>query len=147
MKCSVVIVFFFKQKTAYEMRISDWSSDVCSSDLALADRGWTSREYVPAGELIPGMAYLVRRILENSSQAGFLTMGRGGEASVESLAPPPVVSDPPHVAPDDAPFERAPTARRLSREFREAFGYEQATSEEHTSEPKSTVHTSYAVHC
>src|SRR3546814_7663755 len=28
-----VFVFFFKQKTAYEMRISDWSSDVCSSDL------------------------------------------------------------------------------------------------------------------
>src|SRR3546814_4812252 len=31
--CLFVIVFFFKQKTAYEMRISDWSSDVCSSDL------------------------------------------------------------------------------------------------------------------
>src|SRR3546814_12697757 len=30
-------VFFFKQKTAYEMRISDWSSDVCSSDLAAAE--------------------------------------------------------------------------------------------------------------
>src|SRR3546814_8531212 len=29
--------FFFKQKTAYEMRISDWSSDVCSSDLAAVD--------------------------------------------------------------------------------------------------------------
>src|SRR3546814_11127701 len=29
-------IFFFKQKTAYEMRISDWSSDVCSSDLDLA---------------------------------------------------------------------------------------------------------------
>src|SRR3546814_16634111 len=29
----MVYVFFFKQKTAYEMRISDWSSDVCSSDL------------------------------------------------------------------------------------------------------------------
>src|SRR3546814_20916784 len=28
------MVFFFKQKTAYELRISDWSSDVCSSDLA-----------------------------------------------------------------------------------------------------------------
>src|SRR3546814_5498819 len=28
-----IAVFFFKQKTAYEMRISDWSSDVCSSDL------------------------------------------------------------------------------------------------------------------
>src|SRR3546814_4332520 len=29
----LVFVFFFKQKTAYDMRISDWSSDVCSSDL------------------------------------------------------------------------------------------------------------------
>src|SRR3546814_3366470 len=32
----VLFFFFFKQKTAYEMRISDWSSDVCSSDL----RSW-----------------------------------------------------------------------------------------------------------
>src|SRR3546814_3909262 len=32
----VVCFFFFKQKTAYEMRISDWSSDVCSSDLLAA---------------------------------------------------------------------------------------------------------------
>src|SRR3546814_6600296 len=31
-----MFVFFFKQKTAYEMRISDWSSDVCSSDLTHA---------------------------------------------------------------------------------------------------------------
>src|SRR3546814_7345635 len=42
----MVFVFFFKQKTAYEMRISDWSSDVCSSDLFLAwhkilyKKGW-----------------------------------------------------------------------------------------------------------
>src|SRR3546814_3459296 len=33
-----ILFFFFKQKTAYEMRISDWSSDVCSSDLP-ADHG------------------------------------------------------------------------------------------------------------
>src|SRR3546814_3823018 len=33
---SSVFFFFFKQKTAYEMRISDWSSDVCSSDLCSA---------------------------------------------------------------------------------------------------------------
>src|SRR3546814_7312647 len=32
---SYLYVFFFKQKTAYEMRISDWSSDVCSSDLVI----------------------------------------------------------------------------------------------------------------
>src|SRR3546814_2511119 len=36
--CSFVVCFFFKQKTAYEMRISDWSSDVCSSDLAALPR-------------------------------------------------------------------------------------------------------------
>src|SRR3546814_12810910 len=40
--------FFFKQKTAYEMRISDWSSDVCSSDLSKWSRpsaraGWARR--------------------------------------------------------------------------------------------------------
>src|SRR3546814_3640956 len=34
-----MVVFFFKQKTAYEMRISDWSSDVCSSDLARDHEG------------------------------------------------------------------------------------------------------------
>src|SRR3546814_3964652 len=34
----VSVVFFFKQKTAYEMRISDWSSDVCSSDLLVGRR-------------------------------------------------------------------------------------------------------------
>src|SRR3546814_7047794 len=33
--CWLVVFFFFEQKTAYEMRISDWSSDVCSSDLLL----------------------------------------------------------------------------------------------------------------
>src|SRR3546814_6790691 len=36
----VVLFFFFKQKTAYEMRISDWSSDVCASDLPTrSDKG------------------------------------------------------------------------------------------------------------
>src|SRR3546814_425484 len=33
-----IFFFFFKQKTAYEMRISDWSSDVCSSDLEVRER-------------------------------------------------------------------------------------------------------------
>src|SRR3546814_9938281 len=32
-----IYIFFFKQKTAYEMRISDWSSDVCSSDLKVLE--------------------------------------------------------------------------------------------------------------
>src|SRR3546814_10964812 len=44
-------MFFFKQKTAYEMRISDWSSDVCSSDLRL-DAAATVERYAPALERI-----------------------------------------------------------------------------------------------
>src|SRR3546814_5922181 len=36
-----IFFFFFKQKTAYEMRISDWSSDVCSSDLAFSETGYS----------------------------------------------------------------------------------------------------------
>src|SRR3546814_14849962 len=36
--CVFVVFFFFKQKTAYELRISDWSSDVCSSDLITAEQ-------------------------------------------------------------------------------------------------------------
>src|SRR3546814_13663345 len=35
--CALVVLLFFKQKSAYEMRISDWSSDVCSSDLEMPD--------------------------------------------------------------------------------------------------------------
>src|SRR3546814_14587492 len=35
--CHLFFFFFFKKKTAYEMRISDWSSDVCSSDLGSAE--------------------------------------------------------------------------------------------------------------
>src|SRR3546814_2897913 len=39
----LLVFFFFKQKTAYEMRISDWSSDVCSSDLASSVRCFSAR--------------------------------------------------------------------------------------------------------
>src|SRR3546814_18145686 len=45
--------FFFKQKTAYEMRISDWSSDVCSSDLERLIRLFLSQS--PAGLIVVGI--------------------------------------------------------------------------------------------
>src|SRR3546814_10300025 len=45
----LVFFLFFKQKTAYEMRISDWSSDVCSSDLAGA-RAHRNRRSQPAAQ-------------------------------------------------------------------------------------------------
>src|SRR3546814_16706638 len=51
------IVFFFKQKTAYEMRISDWSSDVCSSDLK-GDTIVDTDEYIRAGATLEAMQSL-----------------------------------------------------------------------------------------
>src|SRR3546814_18020944 len=48
-----VFFFFFKQKTAYEMRISDWSSDVCSSDLIRRAAGSNGRERSPTGSARP----------------------------------------------------------------------------------------------
>src|SRR3546814_14806580 len=50
----VDIIFFFKKKTAFEMRISDWSSDVCSSDLASspASYHWLSAPDAPAPSAI-----------------------------------------------------------------------------------------------
>src|SRR3546814_3755770 len=52
--------FFFKQKTAYEMRISDWSSDVCSSDLNLLQRSPIANiDFMSAGPQPPSAAELL----------------------------------------------------------------------------------------
>src|SRR3546814_8058764 len=62
-------IFFFKQKTAYEMRISDWSSDVCSSDLSgqyeIAE-GKNGRSQIIITELPYGVnkALLIERFAE-----------------------------------------------------------------------------------
>src|SRR3546814_15109738 len=66
-------VFFFKQNAAYEMRISDWSSDVCSSDL-----GWISlgeRKYAPP--VLPedgAIAPLTRRYLSQHQALQYLAL-------------------------------------------------------------------------
>src|SRR3546814_979609 len=64
----VVFFFFFKQKTAYEMRISDWSSDVCSSDLS------RSRGYRNGGRPLATRRYR-RRVRGAPTTRG---RGRGG---------------------------------------------------------------------
>src|SRR3546814_4677051 len=64
--------FFFKQKTAYEMRISDWSSDVCSSDLLEAGARAGRRFLEDQGDLLAGELRLlvaaVLRFLQRRSQ-------------------------------------------------------------------------------
>src|SRR3546814_4897270 len=63
-------VFFFKQKTAYEMRISDWSSDVCSSDLERnpADLKWNEigAEYIVESTGL----FLTKELAQGHLQAG-----------------------------------------------------------------------------
>src|SRR3546814_9238758 len=67
----VVLSFFvFKQKTAYEMRISDWSSDVCSSDLHVA---W---EDVGAHQFADCIAVFEHAMLERFVVAGFFRVGQ-----------------------------------------------------------------------
>src|SRR3546814_9423023 len=78
----ICLLFFFKQKTAYEMRISDWSSDVCSSDLlskqAVAYRQMSLLLRRPPGrEAYPGdVFYLHSRLLERAAKMND-SMGAG----------------------------------------------------------------------
>src|SRR3546814_5622894 len=75
--------FFFKQKTAYEMRISDWSSDVCSSDLTELGRI----------ELSPGQIALVprgvrfRALLPDGSARGYVAENHGNLFRLPDLGP------------------------------------------------------------
>jgi len=55
--------------------------------VGLAKMGWATRNYVPIGSLLVGMAYLVRRIMENSSQVGVLTMMRSHKKKGRMPAP------------------------------------------------------------
>lgn len=57
---------------------------------AFARNGFLVREYAPVGELLPGMAYLVRRLLENTSNQGFVRQGFYENESVERLLQKPV---------------------------------------------------------
>src|SRR4029077_7867303 len=57
---------------------------------AAVARGLRLREYVPVGEMIPGMAYLVRRLLENTSNESWLRAGFLDNASPEQLLAPPL---------------------------------------------------------
>jgi RHH-type proline utilization regulon transcriptional repressor/proline dehydrogenase/delta 1-pyrroline-5-carboxylate dehydrogenase len=55
---------------------------------ALAESGFRVRSYCPVGELVAGMAYLVRRLLENTANESFLGAQAGGAPIDELLAPP-----------------------------------------------------------
>src|SRR6185295_15387916 len=63
---------------------------------ATSERRLRLREYVPVGEMIPGMAYLVRRLLENTSNESWLKAGFLDNAPPEQLLASPHTSRAPH---------------------------------------------------
>src|SRR3546814_8459161 len=113
----LLIFFFFKQKTAYEMRISDWSSDVCSSDLHDVSPGGSQlpqAQDLEGDYLMPGLIELHTDNLE------------------KYMNPRPGVDWPSESA------VLAHDAQIVSAGIR---------SEEHTSELQSLMRISYAVFC
>src|SRR3546814_6305659 len=120
----VFVFVFFKQKTAYEMRISDWSSDVCSSDLA--DVGVVAARADVEQQLLPGVVEH-RRDDGDVRQVGAAVVGGVQRVDVARPHGRPVLAD-----------------HRLDRL---AHGAEMHRSEEHTSELQSLMRISYAGFC
>src|SRR3546814_3472774 len=127
--------FVFKQKTAYEMRISDWSSDVCSSDLP---------------EVLPQLQRRLCRPADDALGAGAVAQpddrargrpdrhGQGGENRKDDGARRISVG-----ARHIAGWGRNARAEAGQRLFDD--GERRQRSEEHTSELKSPMRSSYAV--
>src|SRR3546814_8067912 len=114
-----LIFFFFKQKTAYEMRISDWSSDVCSSDLeCAAQRRKKDGDRAHKNE---------HRYDRTEQRAYKVQLFHGHPAQPQPSRRP-------------SPLSRKPRRSRAERRML-------SRSEEHTSELQSLMRISYAVFC
>src|SRR3546814_8840727 len=131
-----MLFFFFKQKTAYEMRISDWSSDVCSSDLI----GGSSEQpiiidAIGCGDPGHGIA-LPHIILDRRVEKGvgnWAARRYGIEEEVERVSACTKLDL-------DVGIERIVVDRLDQRAL-------DKRSAEHTSELQSLMRTSYAVFC
>src|SRR3546814_5857788 len=117
--------FFLKRKTAYELRISDWSSDVCTSDLGAANASSTGEWAWSRSGLNASMASPIRAAkapISRSSPIGLMVLGGG---TVRKKSSPSTLSRAAGAAPWRGPVR----------------------SEEHTSELQSLMRISYAVFC
>src|SRR3546814_5730431 len=121
-------VFFFKQKTAYEMRISDWSSDVCSSDLID-----TARAQFDTVVQDPSLPDPVRQRFDRLVR-NFDKQIAGGGTDISGFADASIGWDSNINAATDLSQITIPLFAGLR-------------SEEHTSELQSLMRISYAVFC
>src|SRR3546814_4396468 len=119
-----ILFFFFKQKTAYEMRISDWSSDVCSSDLSLQTH--FSLHSIRSKDLSPISKRSSSCVLRlNTTLTALFTRWRR------------------------SPIKKTSETYRELRvgQSHISFPPNEERSEEHTSELQSLMRISYAVFC
>src|SRR3546814_6579670 len=127
----VLLVFFFKQKTAYEMRISDWSSDVCSSDLRV--------EIDALGEVLERLPAIRQEAQLDRGQREFVAQLGIGAAQFARDAVEGGVDRQPRFGADHEQIER------VGQALADRVGA--LRSEEHTSELQSLMRISYAVFC
>src|SRR3546814_2938294 len=138
--CFAVLVFvFFKQKTAYEMRISDWSSDVCSSDLGHQEAERLILETVDQRRVrMVSETFMVTALIAETNDL-VLTVPRSVARVVRS--PRMTVVTPPLDLP----------TIEVKQYWHERFDHDPGNmwlrSEEHTSELQSLMRNSYAVFC
>src|SRR3546814_2268426 len=125
--------FFFNQKTAYEMRISDWSSDVCSSDLLDAFAPHSKKIHVD----------IDRSSVNKNVRVDLPVIADVGHALADMIR---VWKERRHPRPDLGEWWRRIDGWRATRslDFPET---DPARSEEHTSELQSLMRSSYAVFC
>src|SRR3546814_6185104 len=130
--------FFCKQKTAYEMRISDWSSDVCSSDLLFRGARGTA----------PGTGWPVDGGRPRADPAR--CAGDGADVRARCRLRRPAAAGRLAAAHHDLAREHRNHGRRrlaASRTHEQASRKARLRSEEHTSELQSLMRISYAVFC
>src|SRR3546814_1139960 len=147
MICFCCLLFFFKQKTAYEMRISDWSSDVCSSDLGAesplnnAQAEQTANLYICIRLYIRA---LWRVVLSLQFRTG-LSSADGSAWKRPSIGLSRIYSPPSaNARRGSLPFMRPAVISRSVTRKSTALSIR---SEEHTSELQSLMRISYAVFC
>src|SRR3546814_3351162 len=146
--------FFFKQKTAYEMRISDWSSDVCSSDVLAAGPdalklfvAGVPAESPAADEDEISTDQLTRRLEE--AETVVVRAETLHDQAVQDLREIEDRDRPLAAKQAGAERDQSHASDRIAQlEQKPDFaGLADARSEEHTSELQSLMRTSYAVFC